>query len=587
MTHIYTHNLLSQDDPISKQPSKIITPLKPHQLTSLYKATLMEQEEYITYKNNNRVFKVSTNVGLLGDIVGYGKTLTALSIVANSQMENFKINDEYVKTYYSWKHNYNSMVVKSNFENIPENSNFLSSTLIIVPRGPVYLQWVDTLQKHTKLKFLAIDNIKTIKQIPKTHVQPLQTVKEFLNSYDIILVKNTNIKQLFDYCRHDTGFIRKWSRVMVDEFHDIIQTIPPFEYLFLWIISGTYNLISNRSLTNMSHVREIINNELPYILVKGNPEYVKQSFDIPKSVSLTYICRFCSTLSAIRSFLNNSVIERINASDISGAVREMGGTTASVETMVNILTTNIKKDIHNKKCELRLIESLQLTNTERETKISICNQQLQRLENQYNELFNRLTNVEKRICPICMDSVENPIVLECTHIYCCLCLVDWIKRKGNSTKCPECRQPINNNALISIDANTTSTPVQKMLTKEEHLINIINSKEGKFLVFTKLDNAFSGVKNILDRNSISYAEIKGTTACMKNILERFRNGELKVILLNTVYAGSGIDISFATDVILYHNMGEEATTQAVARAQRYGRTSQLTIHQLLYEHEKH
>ncbi len=56
------------------------------------------------------------------------------------------------------------------------------------------------------------------------------------------------------------------------------------------------------------------------------------------------------------------------------------------------------------------------------------------------------------------------------------------------------------------------------------------------------------------------------------------------ILLNTFHAGSGIDISFATDVIIFHSMGLYKT-QAVGRAQRVGRTDKLFIHNLCYEQE--
>ena len=61
-------------------------------------------------------------------------------------------------------------------------------------------------------------------------------------------------------------------------------------------------------------------------------------------------------------------------------------------------------------------------------------------------------------------------------------------------------------------------------------------------------------------------------------------GTTKIILLNTQYAGSGIDINCATDVIIYHSMGIDKQ-QAIGRAQRVGRTSELYIHNLYYEHE--
>jgi len=54
--------------------------------------------------------------------------------------------------------------------------------------------------------------------------------------------------------------------------------------------------------------------------------------------------------------------------------------------------------------------------------------------------------------------------------------------------------------------------------------------------------------------------------------------------LTTQYAGCGIDISCASDVIIYHKMSADQQ-QAIGRAQRVGRTEALTIHHLCYAHE--
>jgi SNF2 family DNA or RNA helicase len=71
---------------------------------------------------------------------------------------------------------------------------------------------------------------------------------------------------------------------------------------------------------------------------------------------------------------------------------------------------------------------------------------------------------------------------------------------------------------------------------------------------------------------------------MLNVLDRFKKGITKIILLNTQYAGSGIEINYATDVIIFHSMGLDKQ-QAIGRAQRVGRTSILNIHNLCYEDE--
>jgi superfamily II DNA/RNA helicase len=159
-------------------------------------------------------------------------------------------------------------------------------------------------------------------------------------------------------------------------------------------------------------------------------------------------------------------------------------------------------------------------------------------------------------------------------------------------RCPECRAPINADKLIAIVSddkiNSTATNeiiVKQTFNKQEMLINIIKNKpDGKFLVFSRVDNGFASIIENLNKNNITYAELKGHTGHMMNVLDSFKSGKLKVILLNTFYAGSGIDINFATDVIIFHSMGIDKQ-QAVGRAQRVGRNETLTVHNLCYEHE--
>jgi SNF2 family DNA or RNA helicase len=134
-----------------------------------------------------------------------------------------------------------------------------------------------------------------------------------------------------------------------------------------------------------------------------------------------------------------------------------------------------------------------------------------------------------------------------------------------------------------------NTPVQNVativLSKEDTLIQLLNAKpEGKFLIFSRIDSGFWKLEQKLRDNNIQYSEMKGHTSHMMRLLDDFREGRTRVILLNTYYAGSGIDISFATDVVLFHMMGLDRN-QAIGRAQRQGRTSQLHIHTLCYPNE--
>jgi SNF2 family DNA or RNA helicase len=168
-------------------------------------------------------------------------------------------------------------------------------------------------------------------------------------------------------------------------------------------------------------------------------------------------------------------------------------------------------------------------------------------------------------------------------------------------KCPDCRAEIKSTedltAIVSIKNDITNNVTNDIvaidntskigkgiLNKEDTLLEILKGKpEGKFIVFSRVD-VFSKIIKLLETNNITFAELKGHTAHMMNVLKDFKNGTINVILLTTQYAGYGIDINYATDVIIFHSMAVDKQ-QAIGRAQRVGRTNNLIVHNLCFEHE--
>ena len=70
------------------------------------------------------------------------------------------------------------------------------------------------------------------------------------------------------------------------------------------------------------------------------------------------------------------------------------------------------------------------------------------------------------------------------------------------------------------------------------------------------------------------------------LIERFKNNDINVLLLNTEYYGTGLNLQFATDIVLYHRFTKEFEEQIIGRAQRMGRTTKLNVYYLMYENEK-
>ena len=604
---------LNENDKIIQQNENIKIKLKPHQLTSLYKAIDMENNGIINYKitnihkynsliymlygkynnnnnnNNNNIISISTNVGIIGDMVGYGKTLTVLGLIANNNINNIKINDIYSKNFVN-NNSYSYLNISTKNLFLQQNNNFLNTTLIIVPRGPVYIQWLNTIKNNTSLKVLAIDNINFIKRsMPIKNNNNINEIIDYFNSFDIILIKNTTFKLLYSFYG---DIITKWKRIVIDEAHDIIRNISiDIKYNYLWLISGTYedlikifhNYSNNIIYSNIT--KELFNNEfINLMLIKNNTNFIKKSFDLPEPIEKYYLCKLSNNINIIKIFITDNILDKINAGDIIGAIKELGGKNETEDDIIELVLKELKRELFNKEAEKNYINSMDISNEIKLIKLKNIDNDIQQQQNKINNLKERISYISTKNCSICMELITNPIMIECTHIFCGGCLLKWLK---NNRNCPYCRNNINNmNKLIAIvDNNYKEVEKDNIYSKEETLIKIIRDKpNGKFLIFSKNENSFEKIKQELIINLFNYELLKGNTTHMMNVLNKFKNGDVNIILLNTQYAGSGIDISDATDIIIFHNMGNDKN-QAVGRAQRVGRTSSLYIHNLCYSHE--
>ena len=603
------------------QPIKIKKSLKPHQLACLYKAIYMENVGTITYKNNSHnrdinlrnipnTIKISTNIGIIGDIVGYGKTLTALSIIAHNPLDKIHINSTKVHSFNSTKA-YNYFTAVSENVNLLNLDNMINSTLIIVPRGPVYVQWEKTLKESTDLKYIAIEDLNYIKKnLPTFKKNNEQEIINYFNQFDVVLIKNTTLDRLLDYYNYPVSikrdFIYSWKRIMIDECHDIINKIEIFDYLFIWLISGTYfnmcNKISSGSYSQYYNIKDILREDyINYILVKCNKDFVRESFKIPPIIEYYHLCKMSKYLRVIKKYINSSILDKINANDISGAIKDLGGKNETEEGIAALICADMNKTLSNKQKEREYTLLLDILEETKANRVKAITNEIVIIEGKIKDLTERITEINTKICSICLDNVTHPIILECTHIFCGSCLFNFLNANTyNSTnikKCPDCRAEIksteNLTAIVSkqditndiIPVEDNSNKIGKgILNKEETLLEILKNKpDGKFIVFSRVD-VFTKIIKLLVSNNITFAELKGHTTHMMNVLKDFKNGLINVILLTTQYAGYGIDINYATDVIIFHSMAVDKQ-QAIGRAQRVGRTNNLIVHNLCFEHE--
>ena len=629
--HCYGPELV-ESDPHAAQPERVLVTLKPHQKVGLQKAMSMERDECICYEVENPgryipsaykpvlqgKFQVSTNIGILGDIVGFGKTAIALSLIAAVPVKDIKLEkNKLIGCYGADSGYFNAIMPMAEDENA---HMIIPTTLVVVPKGPVYMQWKAMIESQTTLRAICIDTIHTVRaKLPKTGAA-VADLQEFFKDYDVVLIKSTTLKVFMDHYEvpYRENPVVGWARIMIDECHDELTKIPVFKYNFLWLISSTYIMLErfacsySRNIANT--LRSCISREkMVYMVVKGQIDFVKKSFELPAMTELYYMCKLSNQMAAIQPFMMPHVQEMMNANDFKGVIKELGGKNETENDIVALLTKDLVRNIENKDKEINLVQSLDIPDENRAARLHTLMEDKRRTQSKLDGLRERVSQLESQTCSICLDTLEQPVMVGCTHVFCGTCLMDCIRlRRANANvpvMCPTCRTPIQLDKLVAIvkekedaeeaaaaDAGASTSSGVKNIddpsmdgmgrwTKEQQLIRLIKRKpDGKFLVFSRLDASFYNISQELRAAGIQFALMKGHTSEMMKTLGMFKSGAIPVILLNTHYAGSGIDISCATDVVILHSMGLDKT-QAVGRAQRVGRTDHLTVHNLCFAHE--
>ncbi len=364
----------------------------------------------------------------------------------------------------------------------------------------------------------------------------------------------------------------------------------------MWLITATYDNIPTRRnkgfLKNLfkpqAHWEDPIKSYFYPVVVKGSDEFVKKSFLLLEPRIKFVECLTPNFIKAIRHHISPHVLELVNAGDLDGAIAALGGNVDTDRNIIGLVNRSIKNDITSIKARIKTLDQLQISNDEREETREKFENKLASLRIRKDSLKQAINEAANSDCTICCDTLKHPTLTPCcNNMFCAECLLEWLK---NNNICPLCRSRFDPAGLQTI---STTVPPHRTRRRAEAptqdkmhtLIKIIKRKPtGQYIIFSGHSATFREIGQTLDYEDISFGVL--TTALQTEAtLRKFRTGELPVILLDAEHNGAGIEIQQATDIILYHQMRKSLETQAIARAQRPGRTGQLRVWKLKYQHE--
>ena len=128
----------------------------------------------------------------------------------------------------------------------------------------------------------------------------------------------------------------------------------------------------------------------------------------------------------------------------------------------------------------------------------------------------------------------------------------------------------------------TNTKINKI----ETLIQNINKDKDKVLIFSDFTGSFKLVSALLEKYNVKYTELDGgNTKSIDKSIELYKEKDTVVLMIDSSSQGCGMNLENTTHLIFIHKTGESLHNQIIGRAQRPGRTNQLSIISLLNNNE--
>lgn len=528
---------VTENTPQVKQIKSFKKRLFPYQLSSIYQMEQLEKGNYI-YEN----ITINTNIGILSNEIGSGKTLVILGLCKrnkNIKRNNAKIyNLGYLQNSYMPIHNFVAI------NNNPFNDvHIYNINLIIVPHSIVH-QWENELQ-FTNLSYIIIKNFKDIPH-------------EINTKLDIILCSNSIYNHFIENFDNIV-----WNRIIIDEVTMITKLSKKLSYNFLWsITNNSSDIYDTRNIKNKS-IHRIYGynyNNIQYINVYCNENYIKNCINLENNINIIrkfYNCLVSSKNSDYYQIIKHN-IKKINSENIEDIIHCLELLVYNQNQIIDIFENKIYED-----------KSLSQNS---------CTIKLESFKNKINELPDST-------CSICLDKIKYPVLLQCcSNLICLECILQSLYIKYS---CVFCRSILYPYKLYLI--NHYDIEYRRRLNKEKQLLEIINSNpNGKFLIYNDNDNYNNNhIQTSLFKNKISFKDLNRSRISIERIINNYKYKNLNVLLLNYFNYGKGLNLQNTTDIIFYSTPTKFIEKEIIGKVNRLGinPNSNITVHYLKFQYE--
>lgn len=557
--------------------------LHEHQVRALGQMAVMEQGPMVQRRTT-----VQTRVGVLADPPGSGKTLTVLAHVASCPLPHTDFMCA------STPHTTMGLTsIQVHDDQGPGRWTPIHCTLVVVPHY-LEFQWMQDLKEHTDLRYTSVG---------RKHMQT--DLLDLVNQFDIVLCKNTVYKPFAEEMLRQVPD-GKWARVVVDEADSVrIPDGPVVLSDFYWLVTATPERMF-RDTAKSNFVRDV-SRQVPWdalfhmhlerCLWIHNACPMSGPTEASRVDWVRYHCIQPRDVHILQDLISEDAYTCLTADDRTGAA-ELMGQIVDESTLVATVAQKMRIDIEQTQL---VLEGMQMQEPTPQVQTVVRN-----AETRMRDLLQKWETLEGRIrtrgdCPICYSEIQphDPYVLyaccqnrTCTD--CCAHLSKGLRLPEygvRDAECPFCRTSLSSQSVIvaqNDDARRQRRTRSSLVSKQECLERLIRTRmpgrsEFRMLIFSESSGRWDRIAETLSRMNVDYETLRGGATQVERIVRRFREGQVRVLLLNTLDIGSGLNLQCATDLVLYHEPStDDLRTQVVGRADRPGRTHPLHVHLLTY-----
>ncbi|XP_061099803.1 helicase-like transcription factor isoform X1 [Conger conger] len=213
-------------------------------------------------------------------------------------------------------------------------------------------------------------------------------------------------------------------------------------------------------------------------------------------------------------------------------------------------------------------------------------------------LINKMTLVlssgSDEECAVCLDSLRQPVITYCAHVYCKPCICEVIRSEQENAKCPLCRAQIRTKELVEYpgevaeSASNEDKDTWKSSSKVDALMsNLLRLRQEdpsiKSLVVSQFTKFLSLLEVPLREQGFSFTRLDGSMSqrSRAKAIQDFQDtaqGCPTIMLLSLKAGGVGLNLTAASRVFLMDPAWNPAAEdQCVDRCHRLGQKKDVVI----------